>query len=63
MIRLYMNVMLTEWKQFVKRGFKKEKTASCFSGYSKKKDLKMSFVRIGRFLSDYWIGFFWTWIF
>ncbi len=68
-MRLYMTVMLTKWKQIVKHGFPIEKTASCHSGYSKYEDLKMSFVRIGRFVSDLdfrldlgfssdWIGYF-----
>jgi hypothetical protein len=59
MIRMIMNVMLSEWKANVNHP-KKEKTASCHSGYSKTRILQcFSFGLEGfyqdpefRFLSD-----------
>ena len=49
MIRLYMNVMLSIWKQIVKHDTKKKKPPVVLSGYSKNQDLTMFFVRIGGF--------------
>lgn len=48
MIRIYINVMLSVWKQIVKYASKKKKPPVVLSGYSKNQDLTMFFVRIGR---------------
>jgi hypothetical protein len=65
MIRLYMNVMLSIWKQIVQHASKKKKPPVVLSGYSKNQDLTMFFVRIGRvffrILNSVFFGLgFWT---